>query len=196
MKSFSLISLWIIAIAAGYFALVNYSTTPKPEHAACKRWPADTPLSLDPHRPTLVMFIHPKCPCSIASLRMYEQAVGDRPDGMRAWFVFTKPANEPDSWCHGATWDMAAEIPLSKRWVDVDGQLAALFGAICSGEIYIYGSEGRLLFHGGATGSRGHEGDCIGTEAIHAIARGRLPKQDASPVFGCRLVLPHEVIRS
>lgn len=192
MRSLCFLFAWIIAIAAGYFALVNYSTTPKDSAVASRSWPEGVLLERDAMRPTLVMFLHPKCPCSTASLRMIEQAEGDRTDALTALFVFTKPADQNESWCHGAAWNMVAEIPLSKRYVDTNGRIASRFGAICSGETYIYGADGRLLFHGGITGSRGHEGDCIGTDAIHAIARGRLPKHDTSPVYGCQLVLPME----
>jgi len=195
MKSLGFLFAWILAIAAGYFALVNYSTTPKDSAVASRSWPQAVSLVRDATRPTLVMFLHPKCPCSTASLRMIEQAEGGHTDTMRSWFVFTKPAHEPDSWCHGVVWDMAAEIPQSKRLVDIDGRIASRFGAICSGETYIYSADGTLLFHGGTTGSRGHEGDCIGTEAIHAIVRGQPPKRSTSPVFGCQLVLPHGEVR-
>lgn len=195
MRSFGFLFAWIIAITAGYFVLVNYSTTPKESIPAKQQWPDDVPLERDATRPTLVMFLHPKCPCSTASLRMYELAIGEHMDGMQTWFVFTKPSNEPDSWCGGMVWEMAAEVPQSKRFVDVDGRIAARYGALCSGETYIYGADGRLLFHGGTTGSRGHEGDCIGTEAIHAIVRGQSPKRSTSPVFGCQLVLPHGEVR-
>ncbi len=179
-------------MTAGYFVLVSYSTTPKPAHAASDVWPVGASLNYDANRPTFVMFIHPKCPCSVASIRMYEQAVGDRTDALTALFVFTKPADENDSWCHGAAWNMVAEIPNARRCVDQAGRIAAYFGAVCSGETYVYNWGGRLLFHGGITGSRGHEGDCIGTEAIHAIACGRPTRRDTSPVYGCQLVLPME----
>jgi hypothetical protein len=44
-----------------------------------------------------------------------------------------------------------------------------------------------LLFQGGITASRGHEGENAGENAIVAIVNGRAAPQNKTLVFGCAL---------
>jgi hypothetical protein len=77
---------------------------------------------------------------------------------------------------------------------DTDGADARRFGAIASGQTMLYGSDGRLQFTGGITGSRGHEGDNAGVDAIEAALQGDRSGLDGDRtartstfVFGCLL---------
>jgi hypothetical protein len=54
----------------------------------------------------------------------------------------------------------------------------------------LYGQQGQLLFYGGLTASRGHEGDSAGIAAIQAILDGRQPYVAHADVFGCPLESP------
>src|SRR5436190_6315 len=90
-----------------------------------------------------------------------------------------------------------AEPPLTRPKVaipgvtvraDVDGEAARRFGAATSGQALLYTADGRLLFSGGITESRGHEGDNAGRSAIAALVLGAEPtKLATSPVYGCPL---------
>ena len=52
----------------------------------------------------------------------------------------------------------------------------------------LYREDGKLLFSGGVTVSRGHEGDSAGGDLLYAILSQKSPAADQStPVFGCRL---------
>jgi hypothetical protein len=46
-----------------------------------------------------------------------------------------------------------------------------------------------LLFSGGITPARGHEGDSAGSDAIVELVKGRIPSNVIrEPVFGCTLL--------
>jgi hypothetical protein len=72
--------------------------------------------------------------------------------------------------------------------IDDDGSEALLFHANTSGETLLYGKDGRLLFHGGLTPSRGHEGDNLGlTRVVSLVTTGASDKPE-SAVYGCSLL--------
>jgi hypothetical protein len=53
----------------------------------------------------------------------------------------------------------------------------------------LYGTDGRLLFRGGITGARGHEGDSAGRDAVVALISGGVSSAAVStPVFGCQIL--------
>ena len=72
--------------------------------------------------------------------------------------------------------------------VDPDGNLAARMNATTSGLCILYSADGELLFHGGITTGRGHEGESLGRVAIRDILRGRGSCRQRLPAFGCELV--------
>jgi hypothetical protein len=73
---------------------------------------------------------------------------------------------------------------------DPDGAIAQAFGAYTSGQVLVYGADGGLLFNGGITASRGHEGDNPGRAAIVARLRDQVPAPSTASVFGCALDEP------
>ena len=73
---------------------------------------------------------------------------------------------------------------------DDDGREARLFHAETSGHTALYGAQGQLIFDGGITVSRGHEGDNDGTEAILALLHDKTPDRAQTPVYGCLILQP------
>ncbi len=76
--------------------------------------------------------------------------------------------------------------------VDVAGRMAAKFGAATSGHCFLYSVTGSLMFHGGITTERGHEGESCGRVSMRDLIAGLPGTIDHSPVFGCELVLMSE----
>ena len=70
---------------------------------------------------------------------------------------------------------------------DVDGKLAKLFGAETSGYVVIYNPQGKLLFNGGITGSRGHAGDNAGLSAAVGWLTDNNSHLRCTSVYGCSL---------
>jgi hypothetical protein len=59
--------LWGIAIAGGVVEMARYAETPGPAAHVPGQWPADSTIPRASAGVTVVMFIHPSCPCSGAS---------------------------------------------------------------------------------------------------------------------------------
>ncbi len=55
---------WAAVVAMGTCWTVNYELTPAPAARPLQRWPVESSLAHDPQRSTLLMFVHPQCPCS------------------------------------------------------------------------------------------------------------------------------------
>ena len=140
--------------------------------------------ALDPKKPTLIMLVHPQCPCSRASLTELSRLAALCPSKANLSVLFLRPAGFPESFAETDLRRQAQAIPGALVATDDNGDAARRFGAATSGETLLYASDGRLLFHGGLTGSRGHEGDNAGLSAVLAWLHGASGSSQA-PVYGC-----------
>ncbi len=181
-----LCGLWFAAVVSGMALLWRYKSTPgEPASRAPATWPEASRLSRTPGRATILVFAHPKCPCTRASideLAVLMTQVGTVAD---ARVTFFKPPATPDGWENTDTRRRAGELPGVDVVIDADGTEAASFGAKTSGETLVYDAQGKLLFHGGITSARGHAGDSSGRRRItELLLRGSTDKTTA-PTFGC-----------
>jgi hypothetical protein len=81
----------------------------------------------------------------------------------------------------------AAAIPGVLVHADPGGSLAQRFGARTSGQTLLYSADGRLLFAGGITPLRAHEGDSTGRRRILELVRAGSTDRAESAVYGCSL---------
>jgi hypothetical protein len=170
--------------------MISYELTPASTLRVADQWPRESTLHCDPRRPTLVMFVHPRCPCSRAGLSELAVLASDCGERLRIQVVFVKPSGADELWEQTALWTTAQRIPGALLRRDDNGAEAERFRATTSGETFLFGPDGRRLFHGGLTGSRGHEGENPGRRAIAALVAGAGPRDAVPPecaVFGCRL---------
>jgi hypothetical protein len=182
-----LVLAWGGAVIAGLGTMVAYETTAAPTRDAGREWPAGAQLDRDAWRPTLVVFVHPHCPCSRASLAELAVLASECADRLSLLVVFVQPAESPTGSEGSGLWRAARDIRGAVVVVDEEGGQADLFRATTSGEAFLYAADGRLLFHGGLTASRGHEGANAGRSAIASLVQRGRAEHDETPVFGCAL---------
>jgi hypothetical protein len=133
------------------------------------------------------MFVHPKCPCSRASLSELNIIMNADRDESSAVVVFLRPGGVEANWERTDTWTSAGIIPRATRVVDVDGVEAKRFGALSSGQVVLYDASGHLRFSGGITGSRGHAGDNVGRRTVLALLANAPTDQHEHAVYGCAM---------
>ena len=179
--------LWLSLTFAGMVGLSLYSTAPGKEGNPPNRWPASSSLRPAPGASTLVMFVHPKCPCSRASISELAVLLAHSAGHLHAQVIFLKPPGKEDSWTHTDLWRAASKLPGTVVISDLGGREAALFRAAVSGETVVYDAAGNLRFHGGITGARGHAGDNAGCSAVESYANTGAAPLAQTPVFGCPL---------
>lgn len=151
------------------------------------QWPEQKLIALDANRDTLVMFAHPQCPCTRASMEELNQLLARSGKNVAAHVVFLRPEKFPLDWTQAELWKTASTIPGLAIHEDIDGATANQFGAETSGSVVLYNPQGRLLFHGGITSGRGHIGDNVGEGTIIALLNGGDTSVKQTPVYGCSL---------
>src|SRR4051812_39527867 len=75
---FVLFGIWSVALCAGWYwmAKYQYASDSVHENSVAILWPPESKLGSTPSHPTLVLFLHPRCPCSRASLAELERLIG------------------------------------------------------------------------------------------------------------------------
>jgi hypothetical protein len=180
--------LCLIGLVVGARAALKYEATPGAVAAAPLAWPQHDDSIASVQRPKLVMFLHPRCPCSRASLAELAALMAECGEHVDAEASFVRPAEFSAGWEETDLWRAAKSIPGVKVDVDAGGHQAVRFGTATSGTVLLYDREGRLLFNGGITGSRGH----VGPNAARALLTAMLLHSEdhqtrQTPVYGCPL---------
>jgi hypothetical protein len=183
--------VWALTLAPGFALLWQYKMQPGESDGAPAFWPAESRIARSGDRATLVLFAHPQCPCTRASLAELARLMAQFDGRLAADVVFLRPADVGAQWDDSDLWRSAGAIPGVTLVRDEDGVEAARFGASTSGATLVYDTRGRLMFSGGITAARGHEGDSVGLQRIRSLIRtGKADRSDA-PVYGCSM--RHEV---
>ena len=180
---------WLTLVGFGFRELAREQLTPGAGAAIpAGSFPSGTSISLSSSAPTLVVFLHPYCPCSRATLHELQLVLAEAKTKVTTNFVFTVPAGLPGDWKKSGLWQSALQVAGTRVLEDGQGREAHAFGATTSGDCFLYSEQGRLLYHGGVTALRGHEGPNRGEEALReVIGNGRVATFNA-PAFGCSLL--------
>ncbi len=178
---------WVIAVALGLRILLNYESTPGRIGAVSQTWQSASAIQRANDCPTLVMFAHPHCPCTRASVGELAQIMAQARGKVSAFVLFVRPKGAPDNWDETDLRRSAAAIPGVRVSTDVDGLEARRFGVETSGHTLLFDREGHLVFSGGITQSRGHAGGNVGESAIVSLVNNQRPGRSETFVFGCSL---------
>jgi hypothetical protein len=146
-------------------------------------------------QPTLYLFMHPRCPCTRATIAQLQRVLTASglektklPEVIVIATIPSSAAEKDSDWLESATLRMASDLPNATVQYDSGGVKARSFGAQASGSVALYAADGGLLFAGGVTVSRGHEGDCLGAEQL--LQQIKNPYEQVpmtAPALGCRL---------
>jgi hypothetical protein len=185
------LAVWLPSVAYGFSVLWRYSMTPGHPASPPSKWPSQVAIKRNPTQATLLMFAHPQCGCTKASLGELAILIARAPEKVSASVMFYAPRGEAISWVKTDLWETAEKIPGVTVIQDTGNNIARSFGVFTSGQTLVYEPNGRLIFNGGITESRGHSGDNYGRDAIIALLHGNLAQAATlpvtSPVFGCSL---------
>lgn len=191
--------LWSAAVVAGVQWIWSYKGTPGSQSSAPARWPGSPLLNADSQRATLMMFVHPLCVCTRASLAELREALDATGSSSAVWIVLLSPHGLAQAWDETKTWDetniaeIARRIPEATLVTDLEGVEADRFGASTSGHVVVYDRAGKLAFSGGITGARGHIGDNVGRRGLMVALRGGSAHAHEHPIFGCGLDDPEPI---
>lgn len=179
-----LTSIWIALVISCLTGLFLYQVEAGAGAQAPFQWPGELKLGA---QGSLVMLVHPKCPCSRASLRQLATVLRERKTAPETYVVFASPPGSSTDWSQTDLWRSARALPGVVTVDDRGGRISQKFGAATSGQVLLYDGKGWLRFSGGLTPGRGHEGD---SEGMEALASALAPGHDiapSAPVYGCPL---------
>jgi hypothetical protein len=188
--------LWVIGLAFGLRASLNYESAPGAPGQPPADWPAESKIQRGVGVPTLVIMAHPHCPCTRATLGELAVLMARVHKRVTAVVVFVVSNGVPEKWEETDLWRDAGQIPGVRVLKDPGGKEAALFGALASGQTMFFDAGGKLQFSGGITASRGHSGDNAGRSTITALLLGGKSEIKTTPVFGCYLGNPETRARN
>ena len=179
--------IWFAAVLFGFYSLTVYELRPGEKGKATVDFPSGSTIFRSPGKPTLIMFVHPHCPCTRASVGELAKIMCRAQGRVNATVMFLKPAGFSQDWTKSDLWSAVTAIPGVRAAMDIDGAEAKRFGCVTSGHTLLYDSYGHLAFSGGITSSRGHHGDNDGMESVVAfLLDGKGTTKDTN-VYGCSL---------
>jgi hypothetical protein len=172
---------WASLLAGGFTVLMRYeSVAASPPHVSSEI----NSLFRNAEQPTLVVGLHPHCPCSKATVAELNKILGHTPGKSRLVVYAFKPKAETVDWIASSTISTLNKLG-ARIEIDEDGLMAKQLGLSASGQIQLFSAQGELIYNGGITAGRGHEGDNAGEQAvIDLLLKGGSDRKSA-PVFGC-----------
>ena len=185
----AILCLWGSGVVGAFLWVVAYDLKPSAPTAPPRQWPQASALDRSSRGPTLIMFVHPHCPCTMASLDELQRIAERYASSVKIDIVVVQPADLKGRVRESRSWKAAAGIKSANLQLDRDGAEARLFAAATSGFTVLYDQHGKLIFSGGLTGARGHYGaNPNSAAAVAAIAQHS--EENSAPVFGCDLFTP------
>jgi len=182
--------LWAGACVAscgiGLFALWAHAYTPGNPAQPPVTWPAESVLARSATQPTVLFFVHPRCPCTRVSVATLEALLPTlRPAPQVHVVALVGPELGPTA--NDCAQEYGRRLSASVHFDD-KGHERHRFRAFTSGQVLVYDTSGRLVFDGGLTAARGHTGPNPGqTALLELLTDQRTTARAAWPVFGCSL---------
>ncbi len=175
--------VWIALVTAGFSALVVYERYPGTDGGPTLK--AESTL----HRETwtLLVAVHPRCPCTQATVDELESLLRRYPADVVCHAMVYHPPGLEKVWLELSLVEQLRALPRVTLSGDSDGRKLAALGMETSGAVRLIDPAGKVRFYGGITASRGHRGFNAGSQIIESLLRGKAITLDHAPVYGCRM---------
>jgi len=182
----AVLAAWAIALGISFYVLMAYTQTTGPI--------SDSPIRLAgfetkelPGQWSLVMAVHPQCPCTQSSVSELERLLARADQTPHCQFLIFVPREADPRWMQSPLVNRLNRIRGASIEADVMGKRAEALGMHTSGSVILADPNGIIRFSGGITAARNHEGDSAGKKAALMLLSGKQPPIDRAHVYGCRL---------
>src|SRR5213593_4246453 len=102
---------WLVLVGSGFHVLYLFASTPGAKSPAPEIWPKEAHLDRKPGSPILVLFLHPNCPCSRATLAELEKLQARTNGRLSVRILFFRPEGAGANWDERHLWETARAIP-------------------------------------------------------------------------------------
>lgn len=185
--------LWLVGISLGSYFMFLHEFTPGRSLPAPQRLPEALQATIPTEGQKLTLFfaVHPDCPCTRASVEQLDRFLTKFRREARAVALFWTEDGSSSSKSQPTNsryWERLNRLDTVVTIQDPQGLLAEKLGSLVSGATVAYDSDGKLVFQGGLTATRGHAGPSVGIDALTYIVQGKsIPELCKTPTFGCSL---------
>ncbi|QEG20794.1 hypothetical protein [Mariniblastus fucicola] len=185
-KNLLLTGLLTVSLA-GFAVLVDYSSRPGPVAPTPRQFPAQAFPDREKGTPTIVVAYHPKCPCTFATVRCLERLRTEFRCKPNLIAYAYRPESAPDSWIESSSTAILRKFEGTVIDPDAEASVSRQFGARVSGHVFVYDGNDKLVFSGGITPGRGHEGYCEASLQFVRSVNGATTESTQWPIFGCEI---------
>jgi hypothetical protein len=91
-------SLWLGSVIVGLALVTNHDFAAGAAGPSLPHWPTHSHVPIIDHNYSLIMFAHPRCPCTRAGLEELARLLTRYPNMVTPWVVFFKPVGADSSW--------------------------------------------------------------------------------------------------
>jgi hypothetical protein len=170
LKYTAILTFWIGALSlAGYYALA-WAYKPGMGRTGVPKPPEGNGLHA-------VILVHPDCPCTEATLKLFSQAV--RVSGRSVPTIAMIPGSTRET----NNVSLARSIPNSRVEFASPEKIYGQFKISTSGHVLVWSGH-NLVFSGGVTDGRGEDVMAGSYRVLAEALKSRRPSQE-TPVFGC-----------
>jgi hypothetical protein len=184
---FVLAGAWIGIAIVGWAALLSHTYQPARTADAVESWP-ESKLSMPSTADyRIVIFAHPYCPCTRATLNKLDESLTRLPGNTAVCVIFATVGLDLKKVADSPTVSFARQLKGVDVRMDDSGDEVRRFRATVSGEVFAFDRQGQRIFHGGITAGRGHHGDSVGQQQLERLVCGLSHEVCEAPIFGCKL---------
>ena len=136
---------------------------------------------------TLILFYHPHCVCTRATVHNLQSVTAATNKHLNSIAIAYQPVISDPRWIHSSTSRDLKKAGF-RVFADLDGKCCRELGVYTSGHVLVYDEQGKLVFNGGVTQSRGHEGSCNACDDLVKSIENADENIFVWPVFGCAIL--------
>lgn len=186
--SLALCGLWMAGLVVAIGAMSAHKATPRAAvQPYIENWPTASRLVRDGRSPTLIMFAHPYCECTRASLAELRELMPRLEGKVRSYILFAQSEGKPAARSENR---ILAESIRGVTVVDDEAAREAdRFGATTSGQVMLYDTGGRILFSGGIAPLPHYSGEA---PMVHSLIAAIESTSGGGPM-GARVQMPNAV---
>lgn len=176
----SVFSLWFFLLMLGLSGLTIYSHTPSQDRLLTTQWNTEL-MGKQRDGYSLVYFIHPECPCTLASTFELQRILQNNYPDLTIINVIQSA-------------DTSIQVPVNGiSLYDPTGRISQSLGINTSGHVILYDEAGQALYSGGVTPARGHRGSNFGSTTLTDLLSKELNSIPTNSniitffTYGCKL---------
>ncbi len=175
--------VWLNLILASIYYMSNYMFKESVESQAPSVFPANNWVKLNTRKNNLVLFLHPHCPCSFATVNELKRVLARTDVDLSVVFIDLDKSYDLS---RQELFKQVSQIKAAKIIIDKNNVMTKAFKVYTSGTILAYNKDGGLIFQGGITAGRGEEGDNLAKNKL--VQSLKCQKMSQAQVFGCSLL--------